>query len=70
VSLLEGGYTISTLVRCSVVHARALATYGQPGAVAGVTPSSRPQPRRPAPEKRDEEPSRKRARRAPKKMDV
>ena len=71
VSLLEGGYTIQTLVRCSVVHARALATYGQPGAVAGVTPASRqPPPRRPAPEKRDEEPSRKRARRAPKKMDV
>jgi len=71
VSLLEGGYTISTLVRCSVVHARALATYGQPGAVAGITPASRqPLPRRPAPEKRDEEPSRKRARRAPKKMDV
>ena len=36
VSLLEGGYTISTLVRCSVVHARALATYGQPGAVQGI----------------------------------
>ena len=70
VSLLEGGYTISTLVRCSVVHARALATYGQPGAVAGITPASRqPPPRRPAPQ-REEEPSRKRARRAPKKMDV
>jgi acetoin utilization deacetylase AcuC-like enzyme len=69
VSLLEGGYTISTLVRCSVVHARALATYGQPGAVAGITPASRQPVRRPAPQ-REEEPSRKRARRAPKKMDV
>ena len=69
VSLLEGGYTIQTLVRCSVVHARALATYGQPGAVAGITPASRQPVRRPAPQ-REEEPSRKRARRAPKKMDV
>ena len=68
VSLLEGGYTISTLVRCSVVHARALATHGQPGACVGNTPS-RPSKRRPAP-LRDEDPSRKRARRAPKKMDV
>ena len=68
VSLLEGGYTIHALVRgCSVVHARALATYGQPGAVAGVTPASRPQPRRPAPQREEEHFSRKRARRAPKR---
>ena len=38
-------------------------------AVAGVTPASRQPVRRPAPQ-REEEPSRKRARRAPKKMDV
>ena len=30
VSVLEGGYHVPTLVRCCTVHARALATHGQP----------------------------------------
>jgi len=33
VSVLEGGYSIPTLVRCATVHTKSLATYGQPGPV-------------------------------------
>ena len=59
-SVLEGGYTIPTLVKCCTAHTKALATHRQPLPVSGS-----PVRRAPPPIPRDLPSTRKRTRKPP-----